>query len=46
MRCRGLSDPGGRGEKAFFPMGYAVGSVHFVRNYCGNTKTDFYEFRS
>lgn len=35
--------PYGRGEKAFFPMGYAVGSVHFQRGYTGGMYTSFYE---
>lgn len=28
----------GRGEKVNFPMGYAVGAVHFQRNYKGSTE--------
>jgi hypothetical protein len=31
----------GRGEKANFPMGYAVGAVHFQRAYKGDMKITF-----
>ena len=31
----------GRGEKVNFPMGYAVGAVHFRRNYIGGLQVVF-----
>jgi len=33
----------GRGEKINFPMGYAVGAVHFQRGYKGKTDITMYE---
>jgi hypothetical protein len=35
--------PYGRGDVALFPMGYAVGAVHFQRNYHGPMYTSFYD---
>ena len=32
----------GRGERANFPMGYAVGAVHFKRDYKGDMGITFY----
>jgi len=33
----------GRGEKAYFPMGYAIGAVHFQRGYTGPMYSSIYE---
>jgi len=33
----------GRGDKVYFPMGYAVGAVHYQRGYHGPMSISFYE---